>query len=196
MSAPIFRQIPNLLSVIRIPLALAFLVTYEPTTEPRFLTAMAIASIALGSDFLDGFLARKWGIVSEVGYFLDGLGDKAFTVAILLVIAREHSGEIVLAWWLIFREIILYALRAVDQNRQLNIKRLRPLSRLQAFLIRLYFLVFFLNDGLIIAGQKSWWLFEQNYLLGYMSAAVGYASVGMLAKNINEQSLGPRTKGV
>ena len=67
---------PNVLSVSRVPSALAFLVVYSNESLWRYETAILLALFALLTDVLDGWLSRRWNVTSELGYFLDGLGDK------------------------------------------------------------------------------------------------------------------------
>jgi CDP-diacylglycerol--glycerol-3-phosphate 3-phosphatidyltransferase len=68
--AAIKKIIPNALSMLRILLcvALAFL----PLLSPLFLTVYLLAGV---SDMLDGFLARRWGVSSRLGAYLDSAAD-------------------------------------------------------------------------------------------------------------------------
>jgi cardiolipin synthase (CMP-forming) len=71
----------DVLTVLRIPLAVAFLLV--PDNGWR----LVILAAAAASDFADGFVARRWG-GSRLGVFLDPVADKlfmacAFTVVLL-----------------------------------------------------------------------------------------------------------------
>lgn len=63
----------NFLSFIRIPLAFYI---YYLISNQFIMNALIVAVIAIISDFADGFYARKWNQVSELGKVLDPLGDK------------------------------------------------------------------------------------------------------------------------
>lgn len=74
--------IPNLLSFIRLPLALLFL-----DTSP---TVRTIAIIAAGmTDFLDGLIARRFQQTSRFGTILDPITDKFFVVMALGIFLSE-----------------------------------------------------------------------------------------------------------
>jgi cardiolipin synthase len=67
------KHVPNFLSISRILLAFFFA---ERTLERDFLSAAVIFLCAAISDFLDGFLARKYNATSLFGAILDPLADK------------------------------------------------------------------------------------------------------------------------
>lgn len=68
----------NFLSFIRIPLALYL---FYLISERMVIHTLVIILIAVISDFADGYFARKWNQVSELGKIFDPLGDK-FCVAL------------------------------------------------------------------------------------------------------------------
>ena len=80
--------VPNGLSCLR--LAIAGIFYWLDSTE-RIVAAVAAAA----SDFLDGVIARRYGLTSVVGGLLDALGDKLFVLVALLTLGIEG----VLAWW-------------------------------------------------------------------------------------------------
>jgi len=72
--------LPNLVSVVRVPLAIAFLLT---TQRPARLLLIAAAGL---TDFSDGWLARR-GRSSSFGAVLDPITDKTFVVTALISLA-------------------------------------------------------------------------------------------------------------
>jgi CDP-diacylglycerol--glycerol-3-phosphate 3-phosphatidyltransferase len=184
-----FRSyIPNALSVGRVPAAIAFLFLYSNTDIARFRIAVAIGFVALASDFLDGYLARRWQVATQTGYFLDGLGDKTFHFAVLLVILREHASPTLLIWLLTVREVVLYALRTLDTDLEGNLKRLRQLSRYHAFFIRIYFGAFFVFDGLGFVGRHEPNIMLYGEIFGWIAVVLGYLAIAKLTKNIAQES--------
>ena len=69
-------NLPNALSLLRIFLVTPFLIA---VIYRQFSLALIIFVVAGISDFLDGYLARRWGQQSLLGTFLDPLGDKLLT---------------------------------------------------------------------------------------------------------------------
>lgn len=69
-----YRLIPNLLSTIRLVLAPCLFVC-----PPQWRIVLLLSASV--TDFLDGFLARRWNVVSSFGTFIDPIGDKALALA-------------------------------------------------------------------------------------------------------------------
>ena len=183
-------QIPNGLSLSRLVLSSLFVVIFSETDPVLFILALSFALMALLTDFLDGYLARRWNAASELGYFLDGMGDKAFTAAICLVMMTTHAELAIVGWLLIVREIFLYALRAIDNNKQANLKKLRKLSLLQAGTIRLYFLVYFSSITLLFF-DLNLHPFDMGLMLlfGCISAISGWLSIAYLTNSVFKEEL-------
>jgi CDP-diacylglycerol---glycerol-3-phosphate 3-phosphatidyltransferase len=104
---------PNLLTLLRIALipvmALVFLLDYR-WSPPVTCLIFALAGI---TDWLDGYLARRFNESSAFGRFLDPVADKLIVAtALLLLLSRETSTWMTLAVIIIIgREITISALR-------------------------------------------------------------------------------------
>ena len=81
-----------------------------PSTGP---ICCFIFSAAALSDWLDGFYARKWNVVSRFGAFLDPVADKLMVVTALVLLVKEHPQIWVVlpAIVIISREMLISALR-------------------------------------------------------------------------------------
>jgi CDP-diacylglycerol--glycerol-3-phosphate 3-phosphatidyltransferase len=79
-----FLTLPNILSLLRIPLAFLFV----QGNEPLRVAAIVIAGL---TDAFDGFLARRYGISSRLGTILDPLTDKLFVMTALVVLIFENK---------------------------------------------------------------------------------------------------------
>lgn len=79
---PMF-SIPNLLSLSRIPLAFIFL-----SDNPLYRTIALL--LALLSDILDGYIARKYNLSSKLGTIIDPITDKFFVLFALVMFFMEQ----------------------------------------------------------------------------------------------------------
>jgi len=105
--------IPNALTLLRIALIPVFVVIfYAPVPWARWLCAL-VFTLAAVTDWLDGWLARRWGQTSPLGAFLDPVADKLMVaVALVLLVQAEPSVWLALpAAVIIGREITVSALR-------------------------------------------------------------------------------------
>jgi CDP-diacylglycerol--glycerol-3-phosphate 3-phosphatidyltransferase/cardiolipin synthase len=74
-------------------------------------TAMTLFAVAAITDWLDGYLARRWGETSAFGAFLDPVADKLMVAAALILLVQLGRAEAYLAIIIIGREIAISALR-------------------------------------------------------------------------------------
>ena len=83
-----FFNIPNCLCYFRILLIPVFLLVYfYAKWEYHYVTAAFILVLSGLSDFLDGFIARKFNMITDFGKLIDPIADKItqFTIAITLL---------------------------------------------------------------------------------------------------------------
>lgn len=114
--APSFSTaIPNLLTFARLAaapaVALAFALLDRPAAD---LAALALFALASATDWLDGALARRWGVESAVGRMMDPIADKAMvTIALACVLAASGPNWLILlpAAAILFREVAVSGLR-------------------------------------------------------------------------------------
>lgn len=82
-----FLNPPNILSLIRGPLAFLFMIDHP------FYRALAVI-LAMITDSLDGYLARRFRTTSQLGAFLDPLMDKFFVFFILGIFIHENKLQV------------------------------------------------------------------------------------------------------
>lgn len=108
-----FWNLPNMLTLARIAVIPLFVwLTYDADPMSSFLAA-ALFTVAAITDVVDGFLARRWNLITVVGKFMDPLADKLIVMAALVMMVRLGR---VAAWVvivLIAREFIVSGLRMV-----------------------------------------------------------------------------------
>lgn len=109
-------NIPILLTwlrIILIPLLVALFYMPEAWTHPvgRDLTATIVFVVAAWTDWLDGYLARRWNETSAFGAFLDPVADKLMVAAALIILVYLDRVGALIAVIIIGREITISALR-------------------------------------------------------------------------------------
>ncbi|MDO9011197.1 MAG: CDP-diacylglycerol--glycerol-3-phosphate 3-phosphatidyltransferase [Gallionella sp.] len=109
-------NIPNLLTWLRILLIPVFVTAFylsDSTLSPHLknLVATGVFILAAVTDWLDGYLARKWNQTSAFGAFLDPVADKLMVAAALILLVKLGRADAVIAFIIIGREITISALR-------------------------------------------------------------------------------------
>lgn len=106
-------NIPNLLTVLRVLLIPVFILLFYLPFSWSYLAASAVFSLAAITDWLDGYLARRWQQSTPFGAFLDPVADKLMVAVALVLLVEAHANL-----WLslpaaiiIGREIVISALR-------------------------------------------------------------------------------------
>ncbi len=77
-------NIPNMLTILRIILVPIYLYLFYTTGENHVLYAGIVFIMAGISDILDGYIARKYDLTSDIGAALDPLADKLMAFAVLI----------------------------------------------------------------------------------------------------------------
>jgi CDP-diacylglycerol--glycerol-3-phosphate 3-phosphatidyltransferase len=112
--------LPNVLSLFRVacvPLVV-FLMT-APSPASRRVAALLFLAASI-TDYFDGYLARRRGIVSTLGQFLDPLADKLLVATVLVMLVALPGEPRVPAWIaavIIARELAVTGLRAIAMQR-------------------------------------------------------------------------------
>ena len=87
------ENIPNLLTLIRFIL-IPFI--YASVLSKHYLTGLIIFTISALTDVLDGYIARKYNYITDIGKLIDPLADKLTQVSLLLSLAFLK----ILPWWI------------------------------------------------------------------------------------------------
>ena len=109
-----FWNLPNILTVLRIAVIplMVWLLLEEPT-EFEAIVSVVIFVAAMITDIVDGWLARKWDLVSPVGAFLDPLADKLMTITILVMLVPLGRAPAWVVALLLCREVAITGLRGI-----------------------------------------------------------------------------------
>ena len=118
-------QIPNLITIARI-LAIVPIVALVMTGDTNLrLVALILYVVAAASDWLDGYLARKWNQTSPLGRMLDPIADKMLVGLLIATLAWDGSlsaWDMVPALAILFREFFIPGLREFLGNTKVVLK--------------------------------------------------------------------------
>lgn len=119
-------NLPNKLSILRMCLVPVFVVIMVLTVLfPSFDVVGSIIGVtvflaASFTDMLDGKIARKYGLITDFGKFIDPLADKLMVIGALVVILYKYEAIRHLFVWavlvVIFRELAITGVRALAAN--------------------------------------------------------------------------------
>jgi CDP-diacylglycerol---glycerol-3-phosphate 3-phosphatidyltransferase len=102
----------TLLRVALVPVLL-WLLLAEGRVEHAAVLAAAVFLVASFTDFVDGYLARRWQQITMIGNFLDTTADKLLVVGALLGLLALGRVDVWVAFVVIAREVAVLGLRAV-----------------------------------------------------------------------------------
>lgn len=106
------ENIPNLLTVIRIAMIPLFLLMASiPDSLIWHIVAAVIFALASFTDYLDGYLARQWGVVTNFGKFADPLADKMLVMSAFIMLVGLDLAPAWISAIIICRELAVTGLR-------------------------------------------------------------------------------------
>mmetsp|Transcript_28578 Transcript_28578/g.43735 ORF Transcript_28578/g.43735 Transcript_28578/m.43735 type:complete len:327 (+) Transcript_28578:293-1273(+) len=108
-----WQRLPNLLTYVRC-LAIPGLVIqfYLSNAANKNMVSSIVFAIASLTDYLDGYLARRWDICSPFGAFLDPVADKLMVSTALIILSGKYGAAVAVPSAIILaREISVSALR-------------------------------------------------------------------------------------
>lgn len=156
-------------------LAMLFVVCFQRRADLLYVSAVSWL-LALASDVLDGYLARKLGVASIRGRLWDSLGDKAFYVAVITAFTAQGFLTPLLSWGLLTREITLYITRVLFIEKLSSIERIRPWTNWHGYFMYLTIVLGLWQMHSIVHGAESH-LHSYMQISGYAALAFGAASI-------------------
>ncbi|HRY11531.1 MAG TPA: CDP-diacylglycerol--glycerol-3-phosphate 3-phosphatidyltransferase [Candidatus Nanopelagicales bacterium] len=158
--------LPNVLSALRllgVPLFLWLILV--PQADGW---AVALLVVAGFTDWLDGYLARKWNQITRVGQLLDPVADRLYILATLIGLLLRGIVPAWLVVLLISRDLILAVVLAVLKRRGVTGLPVHFLGKAATFCLLYAFPLLLLGDG---AG----WLADTAKVFGWAFAVWGTA---------------------
>lgn len=167
--------VPNLLSMLRliaVPVFLALLIGHHDTSALIILAASGI------TDYLDGKIARHYGLVTRLGQLLDPAADRLYILSTLLGLAYRA----IIPWWLVIallaREAFIAVLGPVLRRHRLPIPPVHFIGKLATFCLICAFPLILLGQrpgdvgpaALPLGWAFAWWGLALYWVAGLMYA--------------------------
>lgn len=108
-----YLNLPNSITLLRILLIPVFIWLFSESSPDRALVAGLVFAGAAFTDFLDGYLARRSGQITNLGKLLDPVADKLLVASGLILLVQFQRVAVWLAIVMIARELIVTGARAV-----------------------------------------------------------------------------------
>ena len=110
-------NLPNKISLLRLILIPVMVAVFYIEFPYHYLVAGIVFAVAACTDFLDGFIARKYNLVTDLGKFLDSSADKVLTIVALVLLVEVQAIPFifggVMVSIVIAREIMISCLRMI-----------------------------------------------------------------------------------
>ncbi|MBO4217420.1 MAG: CDP-alcohol phosphatidyltransferase family protein, partial [Clostridia bacterium] len=135
--------LPNILSFIR--LFMIPLIVWIYTVKQRYILTLILVGVSAVTDVIDGKIARKYNLISEIGKVLDPVADKLTQFALIVCLSTRYEKMLYLAATLFLREMlmILFGFIAAKKKRSMfNSKWFGKLATVTVYLSVIALLVF------------------------------------------------------
>ena len=100
------------LRIVLVPAVMA-LVLVGDTMRYAYVAAAALFVVAAGTDFVDGYLARRWRLTTTLGSFLDTTADKLLVTGALIALVAAGRASPWIAAVVVARELVILGLRGM-----------------------------------------------------------------------------------
>lgn len=140
-------NVPNLISLFRLTLAIPFYFLL-PLINDNYIYRIVIMSliiIAFISDLLDGYIARKQNITTEMGKILDPLADK---LLVIIIITQLFLNDVILEfyfWIILLRDIFIFTGGIVVSKKIGRVLPSNIIGKITVFSIGIYIIIVLLD---------------------------------------------------
>ena len=106
-------NLPNKLTLFRIALAVIFMFFLFAHGVIYKILAFAVFVAASFTDFLDGYIAKRYGMITDFGRFMDPIADKILVLAAFLAFVEMGLVQAWMVIIIIFREFVITGMRLI-----------------------------------------------------------------------------------
>ena len=147
-------NVPNILTMIRMfctPIVVVLFLVNLPSGIGVFI-ALGVYILACLTDFLDGYIATKYNMITDFGKFMDQIADKAITTSAMILVLL--AGNVTVVWLavtmvliVVLRDTIISGIRMVAANKNIVIAA-DIFGKIKSFFLDIASMVLMLYVGL------------------------------------------------
>jgi CDP-diacylglycerol--glycerol-3-phosphate 3-phosphatidyltransferase len=141
----------TLLRIVLVPVVMWLVLVDGGPEGTRAAVAGTLFAIAAATDWLDGWLARRWDVTTTLGSFLDTTADKLLVSGVLVALVAVERASPWIATLIVGRELVILGLRGVVAADGTVVKP-SPLARWKTTVQFLAILLAILRPGEPILG--------------------------------------------
>ena len=189
------KNIPNYITIFRLFLVIPFVVVFIiplllnlsgfasystfNTQLICFIISGVIFVIAMITDYIDGYLARKYSAVSTFGKFFDPIADKFMTNSALIIMAAYNIIPIWIVIIIILRDVLVDGLRMFSSEKKIVISA-SSLAKWKTFILSLSIIIIFfvapaINESDIYKNGIYIWILNIPLIIAlFLSLISGY----------------------
>lgn len=146
-------KIPNLLSSLRLLMAPLFLILFIQEDLLLRGISLIVFAVAAITDAVDGYIARKYDVESEVGIFLDPLADKFLTFAGFVCLPFLDPAQF--PWWavilIVLRDVSVTMLRIYTKRKNIILET-RSTAKIKTAIQMAFLYITLLTGFLLLFG--------------------------------------------
>ena len=177
-------NLPNKLTLTRIILIPFFVAAFYLPFTGHYFVALAIFALASFTDFLDGKIARKYNLITDLGKFLDPIADKVLVTAGIIIAVADPRANVFTTLLgeelglilggigvviIISRELVVSSLRMMADKR-VKVLAAEYIGKVKTFVTDVTLVVLMLSSALYEISSAA----EAARIIGICSL-VGYA---------------------
>ena len=99
--------VPNILSLLRIFMIPVIVFLMFNVSDQVFPYLLIVYVFTVFLDFLDGFIARKFSLESDLGKIIDPLADKFLVLSLLFTLTLKFDFPVWLAFLIVLRDVLI-----------------------------------------------------------------------------------------
>jgi len=190
-------NLPNQLTLLRLGMCGLLLISLSIPWPYAASAALLIFSVASITDWLDGAIARRYHLVTDLGRLLDPLADKVLIVGTLVALVRRDIAPMWMVVLIITREFLITGLRTIAAHKQVilsaeRIGKHKTISQIVAILVSLAWLSlgeFGLADNVFarfLQGAQIWLYWIALIITVISGAFYFWKNAAMLNESIAE----------